>query len=198
MFSAARPVFPGERHLRLERAAVVDTMAALEPADFEKGPTLCAAWSPRDVLAHLLSVDSELSTYLRHAGRPGAANAEILSRARRWPRAELLERAHRWAARPAASVRPVSALLLGELVIHHQDVLRPRGIGRELPAALARASFAQGLALGGVRRLRRHRTVASDRLVPDLGWGPQVRGTTEALGMWLAGRDAVAGELEGA
>lgn len=45
------PSFPGEDALRAERSAFVGTVSALAPDLFETGPTLCAGWAPRDVLA---------------------------------------------------------------------------------------------------------------------------------------------------
>lgn len=188
---------PGEALLRTERAAMVATLAGLAPEDFTAGPTLCAGWAPRDVLAHLLGLDAGMRVYLRHGPRIGAANAELVAAARDWSRNELLERGRRWAARPSTSARVLAPALLGDLVVHHQDVLRARGIRRELPPGLARAVFREGLLLGGIRRLAGHRLIATDGLVRPLGIGRPVRGPTEALGMWLAGRASARADLEG-
>lgn len=188
------PTLPGEKTLAAERAAVVATMAALDPADFDHGPTLCAGWAPRDVLAHLVSLDAFLAVYLRHGLRVGAANAAAVEVARQAGAAELLERARRWAARPSSSARALAWLLIGDLVVHHEDVLRPRGIRRAAAPAVARAALREGVLLGA-RRLAGHRVVPTDGLAPALGVGRPVRGSTLDLGLWLAGRDALAAEL---
>ncbi|MHB8342009.1 MAG: maleylpyruvate isomerase mycothiol-dependent enzyme family protein [Mycobacteriales bacterium] len=188
-------MFPGEAALRAERTALVDTLAALEPADFEHGATLCAAWSPRDVLGHLLGLDTMATSYLRNMGRIRDANADIVAASQVWSREEMLERARRWAARPALGVRAAAWVLLGDLAVHHQDVLRQRERARTLDRAVARAILREGMLLGP-HRLARHRVVPTDGLAPALGFGRPVRGTTEALGMWLAGRSSVAVELQ--
>src|SRR3978361_2201718 len=118
--------FPGESALRAERTAFVDTLSGLTDAEFDSAPTLCDAWTPRDVLAHVVGIDDSVGTYVRAAGRVGPDNARRGGAtagggrpARGWSRAELLDRARRWAATPAAHVRPVATFLLGDLGVHH-------------------------------------------------------------------------------
>jgi hypothetical protein len=83
-------------------------------------------------------------------------------------------------------------------LIHQQDIRRPLKEPRTIPAerllpALRTALF--GVLLG-VRRVRDVRLVATD-MEWTFGRGPEVRGTGEALLMAVAGRKAVAGELDG-
>ncbi|HSP39202.1 MAG TPA: maleylpyruvate isomerase family mycothiol-dependent enzyme [Frankiaceae bacterium] len=187
---------PGEQSLRAERAAFVSTVSELSPADFDAAPTLCEGWAPRDVLAHLIGIDDEAATYLRAAGRVNTANGRIVAAARHRSREELLERAQRWAAKPAMHVRLAALPLLGDLGVHHSDVLR--GLGRrhlEMPPAVGRAILREGFLLGAARAVR-YRVQADGGRPIGLPGRPIVRGTAEALGMWLAGRDSVAGELQ--
>ena len=72
--------FPGEQDLLDERAAVLVTLASLTDDEFESGPTLCAEWAPRDVLAHLMGIDGSLGEYVRAKGNIARANAEIVER----------------------------------------------------------------------------------------------------------------------
>ena len=74
--------FPGEQDLVDERSAVLVTLDSLTDDEFESGPTLCAEWSPRDVLAHLMGIDGSLGEYVRAKGNIGRANAAIVERAR--------------------------------------------------------------------------------------------------------------------
>lgn len=188
--------FPGESALRAERTAFLDTLRGLTDTEFDSGRTLCDAWTPRDVLAHVVGIDDSVGTYVRAAGRVGTANARIVAAARGLSRAELLERARRWAAAPAAHVRPVASLLLGDLGVHHSDVLR--GLGHkhlEVPPATAAAVLREGFVLGAARAMR-FRVVPDGRRAIGLPGRPVVRGTSEALGMWLSGRDSVADELQ--
>jgi uncharacterized protein (TIGR03083 family) len=188
--------FPGESALRAERVAFVDTLRGLSEAEFESGPTLCDEWAPRDVLAHVVGIDDSVGTYVKAAGRVGTANARIVAAARSLSRAQLLDRAQQWAEKPAAHVRPVASLLLGDLGVHHSDVLR--GLGHkhlEVPPATAAAVLREGFVLGAARAVR-YRVVPDGRRAIGLPGRPVVRGTSEALGMWLAGRDSVADELQ--
>jgi uncharacterized protein (TIGR03083 family) len=187
---------PGEAALRTERRAFLATITGLTPNEFASAPTLCEGWAPRDVLAHLLGIDDAPAEYLRAAGRVGTANARIVEAARRSSRAELLQRAERWAARLAPHARAGAFFFLGDLGVHHSDVLRGIG-GRhlEVPPAVGAAILREGIVLGANRALRY-------RVKPDGGHAiglpgrPTVRGTPEALGMWLAGRASVAAELQ--
>lgn len=188
---------PLDGELRAERTSLIETLERLSDEEFDSGTTLCDQWSPRDVLGHVLGVDRVFRSYLPYGPRINAANAAQADRAARMTRDRLMDQARRWAERPSLSSRVGAVILLGDLAIHHQDVLRGLGRTREVPDAVATAIFREGLQLSLWlnRRVLRHRLVPADghRAV---GRGPEVRGTREALGMWLAGRDSVAGELE--
>jgi uncharacterized protein (TIGR03083 family) len=188
--------FPLESEARAERARLLETLRSLTDDEFNGGPTLCTQWAPRDVLGHLIGVDS-LSTYAR---RPGitAANAGQVARARELSREQLMERAEAWAARPSATGRIGAWFFIGDLSIHHQDILRGLNRTREVPPAVAAAIYREGAFVYSPvinRRIFRHRVIPADG-GRALGRGREVRGTREALGMWLAGRDTVSDELD--
>lgn len=190
------PLLPGERDLRSERAAFLATVRELPPVEFESGTTLCAGWAPRDVLAHLIGIDDSVGTYLSSAGRVNAANARIVERARSRSREEMLERGERWAAHPAPHVRVAALALLGDLGVHHADVLRGQGRRHlEMPRPVGAAILREGFLLGAARAVR-HRVQPDGGRPIGLPGRPLVRGTAEALGMWLSGRDSVADELQ--
>ena len=118
------------------------------------------------------------------------------------PPAELIDRL----ASPAILAGPFDILTqLAELVIHQQDVRRPLGLGRSIPAERLSIvlDFAQTRAGSGadprVRRGNDRR--ACDCVATDTGWaagaGPEVRGPGEALLMALNGRGHALGDLEG-
>ncbi|MBW8482165.1 maleylpyruvate isomerase family mycothiol-dependent enzyme [Actinomadura parmotrematis] len=188
---------PFEDALRAERRRLIATLDALSDDDFDAGSTLCAEWAPRDVLGHVIGLDYFLASYLRHGVRINAANKAQADRARQVSRARLMEWARHWADRPSTTSRLGAAIMLGDLGMHHQDVLRGLGRARQVPGDVATAIFREGLQLSLWlnRRVLRHRLVPTDGHRP-VGRGSEVRGTREALGLWLAGRDAVAGELE--
>ncbi len=187
---------PYEDALRAERHRLIDTLDGLSDDDFDAGTTLCAEWAPRDVLGHVIGLDY-ITSYLPYGPRINAANQAHADRARQVSRERLMEWARHWADRPSTTSRLAAGLLLGDLGVHHQDVVRGLGLHRQVPDEVATAVFREGLQLSLWlnRRVLRHRLVPTDGHRP-VGRGPQVRGTREALGMWLTGRDSVAGELE--
>ena len=184
---------PGEGALRQERAEVLATLRSLTHDELRHGPTLCEGWSPADVLAHLIGVDEGLPEYARAYGRISTANQRIVARMRDLDDEALLARAEAWAAQPAVTTRLGAWYLLGDVAVHHQDVLRGLGRSRAIPVASRDAILREGMVLGA-RRLLRYRVVPDDggRAV---GRGRVVRGSTEALGLWLCGRRGLEGEL---
>jgi uncharacterized protein (TIGR03083 family) len=185
--------FPGEADLLAERASLLETLVTLSDEEFESGPTLCEEWAPRDVVAHLLGIDRALPEYARSWGNIRRANAAIVDHARAESRDELMDQARQWVASPPLTTRSAAVFLLGDSAVHHQDILRGLGRRREIPAASRAAILREGVVLAP-HRLLRHRVVPDDG-----GWaigrGEVVRGSSEALGLWLSGRRGVEAEL---
>lgn len=110
-----------------------------------------------------------------------------------------------WLASPAKLGGRFDILTqLSELVIHQQDVRRPLGLVREIPADRLGVVLDFGVSAGGLtftmafsrRRARGLRLVAS-----DIGWwagvGPEARGPGEAILMALNGRAGAIDQLTG-
>lgn len=186
--------FPAEQDLRDERRAFLETMASLSDEEFESGPTLCTEWAPRDVLAHLMGVDTGLVEYVKAAGNIGKGNAAIVAKARSMSRDRIMHRAAHWADKPAPLTRVISIFYLGDTAVHHQDVLRGLGRSRDIPDACRAAILREGVVLGG-KRLLTYRVEPTDG-GRAMGRGTVVRGTSEALGLWLTGRAGLEPELE--
>jgi uncharacterized protein (TIGR03083 family) len=187
--------FPAEAAARRERAHFMATIEGLTDTEFSSAPTLCEGWAPRDVLAHLIGTD-QATRYLRGGLRIDRVNTAITAEARHRSRADLTGAGRRWATEPSAFGRAISLFLLGDLAIHHQDVLRGLGRTRAVPEEVSAAIYREGVLLS----LLLNRRVLRHRLIPTpgrpLGRGRTVSGPREALGMWLAGRDAAAADLE--
>ncbi|MEV4342375.1 maleylpyruvate isomerase family mycothiol-dependent enzyme [Streptomyces sp. NPDC049590] len=192
---------PLDDELRAERHRLLATLEALPGEAFETGPTLCDGWSPRDVLGHLLGVDRAVTSYLWYGPCLGAANRAQVERARSLPRDRLMEKAARWADRPSWTSRLGAMVVLGDLAVHHQDIVRGLGLERDVSAPVSTLILWDGAMLSCQTNLRiiRHRVVPTDGHppigCPSVPGVPEVRGTREALGLWLAGRDSVADEL---
>ncbi|OEJ95250.1 maleylpyruvate isomerase family mycothiol-dependent enzyme [Streptomyces thermolilacinus] len=189
--------------VRAERAALAADLAELADERWAT-PSLCAGLSVREVLAHLTAgasldtvrwmagvircrFDFDRQVAMRLAEELGATPAETL------------ERFRRVVASTTKPPLPVVAML-GETVVHGEDIRRPLGIRRAYPVdVLTRlAEYYQGsdlvvLAKGRVRGLR---LVADDGPF-TAGSGPLVSGTTLALVMAMTGRAAYCAELRG-
>lgn len=184
---------PGEAALVRERAEVLATMRSLTHDELRHGRTLCEGWSPADVLVHLIGVDDALPEYARAWGRIATANRRIVEAGRALDDDALLARAEVWAERPAVTTRLGAWYLLGDVATHHQDVLRGLGRRRSIPLASRDAILREGMVLGAPRLLR-YRVVPTDG-GRAAGRGRVVRGTSEALGLWLSGRRGLEDEL---
>lgn len=193
--------------LRAERRRLITTLEGLPDERFDGGRTLCEGWSPRDVLGHLIGIDYFLASYgglvlgdpRTFLRRLDEANEEQAERVRKLSRTRLMDWAAAWAERPSLTTRLAAGFLLGDLAVHHQDIVRGQGLTRELPDEVSAAAFREGLFLSPAlnRRILSHRVVPTDGGRPAGPKGaPRVRGTREALGLWLTGRDEVVPELD--
>ncbi|NHA70149.1 maleylpyruvate isomerase family mycothiol-dependent enzyme [Phycicoccus flavus] len=189
---------------RDERADLLGTVRALTPEQWS-APSLCAGWSVRDVVAHVLSYDELgvpglVATFVRGGLRFDPVNAVALRRYRDHTPADLvaLLEAH-------LEPRGLTAALGGRIgltdgLVHHQDVRRGLGLPpRTIPAerlreALGVASSAPTLPS---RRLRRGLRLVAEDVGWSLGEGPEVRGPGEAVLLAMAGRSATLDELSG-
>lgn len=183
-----------------------DFMAFLRglPVGAWDGPTLCGAWSVREVVAHVVSYEelalSRAAALFVSAGLSfETANARALARLAGLDPAELLDVLER-NLRPRGLTAAFGGRIgLTDCVIHHQDIRRALSMPRTVPpdrleAVLEFAMFAPPLPAKGNRRGLR--LVATD-LHWSFGSGPEVTGPGEALLMAVAGRAQALPELSG-
>lgn len=185
--------------VRAARQAFVDTVDGLTDAEFNDGRTLCAGWAPRDVLAHLIGT-ADIGRYLRAPWRMHKINAGVVADGRQHTRETLISMGRRWAEIPKPTDRRLARLLLGDAAMHHQDVLRGLGRSRVLPEAEEAAILREGMLLTIQKAqptLLRYRVEPTNGVGRPMGRGIPVRGTAEALGLWLGGRDVTDVEIGG-
>ncbi|MBK1783160.1 maleylpyruvate isomerase family mycothiol-dependent enzyme [Prauserella cavernicola] len=186
-----------------ERAELADLLAALTPQQWDT-PSLCEGWTVRDVVAHMLSYDElDGRELLRRAARgrftPGRINAVGLEDYGSYEPADLLALLARNPSPRGLTAVGGGFIGLTDALIHHQDIRRPLGLPREIPAERLRPAFTVALyapVIRGVLRVRGLRLVATD-LDWTWGRGEVVRGKAEALLLAIAGRAAVVPELSG-
>lgn len=189
--------------IHAERAALAEDLAHLDD-DRWATPSLCDRWSVEEVVAHLTAGASTggfrwITSIAGARFDPDVHNARRLAEHRGDTPAETLDRfrAVLTSTRAASGHTPA---WLGEVVVHAQDIRRPLGIDRtpSVGASTAVASFFAS----------RDFTVASKTAVSGLrleatdgsftrGDGLLVRGTTSALTMAMAGREAYCDDLDG-
>ncbi|MBK1787073.1 maleylpyruvate isomerase family mycothiol-dependent enzyme [Prauserella cavernicola] len=186
-----------------ERAALAHDLTGLTGEQWAT-PSLCAGLSVREVLAHLTSAatlngvrwfagvlrcrfDFDRQVAMRLAEQLGADGAETFARFR---------------GVVGSTTRPPLPVvaILGETIVHGEDIRRPLDLRRDHPIAtlthVAEYYRRSDMVVPGRTRGRGLRLAATDGPLAA-GEGPLVTGTTLALTMALAGRDAFAAELEG-
>ena len=189
--------------IHAERAFLAADLAELAEQRWA-ARSLCELFTVREVLAHLTAgaslnpvrwmagvircrFDFDRQVAMRLAEQMGATPAETLARFRRV------------IASTTKPPVPVVAML-GETIVHGEDIRRPLGIERDYPVTTvtAVAGYYQGsdLPVNTKKRASGLRLTATDGPF-TAGAGPQVSGTTLALVMAMAGRAPYCDELDG-
>lgn len=186
-----------------ERAVLVADLADLSDEQWTTR-SLCSELMVREVLAHLIAgaslnsvrwlagvircrFDFDRQVAMRLAEQLGVSPAETLERFRR--------------VVPSTTKPPLPVIaMLGETIVHGEDIRRPLGIHRAHPVETVTrvADYYRGsdLVLPAKGRIRGLRLVAQDGPF-TAGVGPLVSGTTLALVMAMTGRTAYLEDLEG-
>jgi uncharacterized protein (TIGR03083 family) len=190
-------------YIHSERDSMAETLSSLSP-DQWAAPSWCAGWSVQDTTGHIVAAAEQtpLNFYKellqagfrfhvftdRAAKRLSAAGPDELVR-------RLRERTTTTNHPPA----PVMAML-GEIVVHGEDIRRPLGLTHQSPdeALIAIADSWKGtnLLIGAKRRITGLRLRATD-LEWAYGDGPEVSGPMISLILAMVGRTGVRPDLSG-
>jgi uncharacterized protein (TIGR03083 family) len=188
---------------RDERADLVELLTTLTPEEWD-ARTLCDQWRVRDVVAHMFSYEELTFTQMvprsvRFLLAPERTNAMVLAAFGERGPDELLALASNHLRPKGLTAWFGGRIALTDGMIHHQDIRRPLGRPREIPAErmLTVLEFAKTAPpLRSKQRIRGLRLTATD-LDWSTGNGPEVTGPAESLLMAIAGRP-VTSELSGA
>jgi uncharacterized protein (TIGR03083 family) len=187
-----------------ERERLVETLGGLSTEQWAS-PSWCAGWTVQDTVGHIVAAAEQTPANFykelvsagfrfnvfteRGAKRLGALRQEELVR-------RLQERTSTTNHPPA----PVMAML-GEIVVHGEDIRRPLGVRRHQAPEAALVALADSwkksnLLIGAKRRIAGLRLRAS-----DVHWvhgdGPEVTGPLNSLVLAMVGRKGAHDDLSG-
>lgn len=185
------------------RAQLADTIERLTPEQW-RTPSLCTGWDVGAMAAHLLS-SAEQSTghflggMLATGFRFNAAmERDVRARAELSP----ADVAARLRARTTTTNKPPAptVAMLGEVVVHGEDLRRPLGLSAPVDPEAANACLdsytTASFPVGGKKRIAGLRLIST-----DTGWaygaGPEVKGPAMALLLVMTGRAAGLADLSG-
>jgi len=189
--------------VRPEREELAADLQAIDGAAWET-PSLCSGWTVRDVLAHMTALARMTPARFFHKLVASGFHPSVLQ-----ARDITLEKGGS-VEETLAGFRSVTAgknrlpgtdrVMLGETLVHAEDIRRPLGISHEYPlgALVTVADLYKGSNLIAGSRTR----IAGLSLhATDAGWstgsGPVVSGRLLSLVMAMAGRRAAVEDLEG-
>jgi uncharacterized protein (TIGR03083 family) len=186
-----------------EREALADDLATPTSEQWST-QSLCPGWTVRDALGHLIATakttqGSFLANLARARFRFNDMNAALIRRESTPEPAAGLAEFRRHITDTTRPPGPAEAML-GEIVVHGEDIRRPLGITHKYPSeALTRvADFYKGsnLLIGTKRRIAGLTLRAT-----DTGWttgtGPEVAGPHLSLLLAMTGRSAALADLSG-
>jgi uncharacterized protein (TIGR03083 family) len=190
-------------YIHAERKALLADLQSL-PSDRWDTPSLCQQWTVRQVLGHMVATAKMtpprfLGHFIGSGFRFNSMVDKDLAKETQGTPADLLARFAEQLTATTHPPGPVDAML-GEVVIHPDDIRRPLGIGHTYPTeALIRvADFYKGsnLIVGAKKRIAGLTLRATDAEW-STGSGPEVSGPLISLILALTGRPTALDDLTG-
>lgn len=186
-----------------ERAELADLLQGLSPQEWE-AQSLCADWTVREVVAHLLSYEglglpAVGARLIRGRLMFGGINAVALRDHSKASPDELLHRLRQFPQPTGLTAAMGGAVGLVDALIHQQDIRRPLNKPRAIDPDRLRFALKFTVTappLRGFWKVRGVRVIAT-----DVNWthgrGAEVCGPGEAVLMAMAGRRGAADDLSG-
>ena len=196
---------PGEtwKHIHSERAQMADTWTGLSAPQWA-APSWCQGWSVQDTAGHIVAAAEQtpVNFYKELTAAGFKFNVFTDRGARRVGSARPDELVRRLRARTTTTNHPPAPVMamLGEIVVHGEDIRRPLGLKHQPPeaalVAVADSWKNSNLLIGSKRRIAGLRLQATDAEWAH-GDGPEVSGPLLSLILAMTGRKAVHPDLSG-
>jgi uncharacterized protein (TIGR03083 family) len=191
------------QYIHAERAGLARTWADLTPGQWA-ADSWCAGWTVQDTAGHVLAAAEQTpANFYREMALAGLRFNVFADRAaRRLAAAGPAELVRRLQARTSTTNHPPAPVLamLGEIVVHGEDIRRPLGLAHRVPdgalVAVADGWKNSNLLIGAKRRIAGLRLRATDADWAH-GDGPEVAGPLISLVLAMTGRTAVHPDLTG-
>lgn len=182
--------------IHAQRSALADTLEELTTKQWAT-PSLCAGWTVRLLAAHVLSGAEQTGPrFVRGMLRSGLRFDTSMKRdASRLGALDPSEIVTRLRARTTTTNHPLAPVMamLGEIVVHGEDLRRPLGLASvpdpDANKACLEMYRTATFPVGGKARIRGLRLVATDADW-SCGDGPDVTGPSSSLLLAMTGRSA--------
>ncbi len=191
------------KYIHAERVEMAQTWATLTPEQWTTS-SWCEGWSVQVVAGHVLAAAEQTpANFFKEMAQAGFRFDVFAQRAaRRLASIGPSELVRRLSIRTTTTNHPPAPVMamLGEIVVHGEDIRRPLGLTHQSPEAaliaVANSWKNSNLLIGGKRRITRLRLRAT-----DMHWvhgdGPEVAGPMISLVLAMTGRRGALSDLSG-
>ena len=191
------------KYIHSERAQMAETWATLSSGQWA-AQSWCEGWSVQDTAGHIVAAAEQTPVnFYKEMASAGFRFDVFADRgARRLASIGPDELVRRLRARTSTTNHPPAPVMamLGEIVVHGQDIRRPLGLKHQPPeaalVAVADSWKNSNLLIGAKRRITGLRLRATDTQWQH-GDGPDVSGPLLSLILAMTGRTAVQPDLSG-
>jgi uncharacterized protein (TIGR03083 family) len=191
------------KYIHSERADMAETWATLSPNQWAAA-SWCEGWSVQETAGHVLAAAEQtpVNFYKELVAAGFRFNVFADRGAKRLGGIDPAELVRRLRERTTTTNHPPAPVMamLGEIIVHGQDIRRPLGLEHQSPEA-ALVAVADGwknsnLLIGSKRRIAGLRLKATDAEWA-CGNGPEVSGPLIALVLAMSGRKGAHADLTG-
>jgi uncharacterized protein (TIGR03083 family) len=190
-------------YIHAERADMANTWESLSLSQWSS-PSWCEGWSVQDTAGHVLAAAEQtpLNFYKEFALAGFKFDVFADRGAKQFSKVSPAELVRRLRARTTTTNHPPAPVMamLGEIIVHGDDIRRPLGLTHETPivalVALADSWKNSNLLIGAKRRIAGVRLRATDAKWTH-GEGPEVEGPLQSLILAMVGRKGAHVDLTG-